>query len=627
MCGICGFNYRDEALLVKMLEALRHRGPDSEGMHLDGEFSLGMRRLSIIDIHGGQQPIWNEAGNVCVFLNGELYNYIEVRESLLRSGHSLSTQSDTEILVHLYEEHGEDCVRFIKGMFAFCIYDLQKNQLLLGRDRFGEKPLYYFLQNGNFAFASEIASLLVHPFIKRELNVAHLQTTFHFGFSVSPNTLFKNIFSLPPGHIARFSGGKLETKCYFRVDYPETEDTRDETFYIKKGEALLYKSVAQCMRSDVAFGAFLSGGIDSSSIAAIMQDIHHQKVDTFTVKFEESAYDESTLAREVSRFIGSHHHELYVPNQSFDLDLFRQMIQHIGQAFADSSAIPSYLVSNKISTHVRVALSGDGGDELFGGYEDFRWGQIITTLKSYPHFLRKLLRNTLQGLPQQSILLPDKIRGLEKAMVLSLSENEPLCFHLFELFADQDIKNLFPNTLFHINYPKLPSAFQHWSALRQMMWLRTQLILPEDMLVKIDRMSMCHSLEVRAPFLDADLFQYSCSLPDAMLIRKRETKYILRAIMKSRLPASVFTHPKQGFSLPLHRYFTNEFIRFSRDLIRPDHPLNRILDYKIVKSIIETGLTNAQSHSKESVYKASHKAWFLIQLYTWFDQFELELNS
>ena len=379
------------------------------------------------------------------------------------------------------------------------------------------------------------------------------------------------------------------------------------------------------MRSDVPIGAFLSGGIDSSAVAAIMQELRNEKLDTFTVKFEESDFDESILARKVSRSIGSNHHELLISNKSFDIELFHQMILHFGQPFADSSAIPSYLISKKISEYVRVALSGDGGDEVFGGYQDFLWAQRISALSNKNSFLRKSLYQLLQALPKQSFFFPNLLRGIEKALQLSFVNKEELWQQLFELFGEQDIHSLYLKPSYKISYPVPPSEFNRWTILRQMMWLRAQVILAEDMLVKIDRMSMCHSLEVRAPFLDIDLYNFSIRLPDSMLIRNQQTKYLLRTMMKHKLPPSVFTHPKQGFSIPLHFYFTNEFSRYVNHLIQPNHPLHRFLDYQYVLSTIKTGLTNKHSNSRESVYKTAHKAWLLIQLYAWYEQFKPDL--
>lgn len=625
MCGIAGIKGANGIALKNMLNKLSHRGPDDEGVYLGDSFSLGMKRLAIIDLLTGHQPIWNETKTLCVFLNGEIYNYILLKKQLQDKGHIFTSNSDTEVIVHLFEEFGHNCPSYLHGMFSFCIYNVINNELFLARDRFGEKPLYYYQSNDQFAFSSEINSLLESGLIKRTLNQSAVYDYLAYGLTFDHSTLLTNVFSLPQGCSATYKNNSFKIIPYFKINYSSEETYTNKKQTLTIGKNLLYKAVEKQMISDVPIGAFLSGGIDSSSIAAVMSELSPTKIKTFNVKFEEASFDESAIARKVSRYIHSDHTEIFIPNQTFSERIFWDILFHVGQPFIDSSAIPSYLVSEEIKKHVKVALSGDGGDEAFAGYSDFLWGSRINKLTKIPIQFRKLILSGLKLLPEiHGIPIADKLRSAEKAIRYSLDKSD-LFRNLYCYFHSSELKQLSKNS-FRDSTSNIPLFNDHENSfLRSMMRFRTQYLLPEDMLIKIDRMSMFHSLEVRAPFLDPELFEFSCKLPDKYLISDGQTKWILRELMKNSLPREVFDHPKMGFSIPLHKFFNYEFEKFARSIIRKTHPLNEILNYSKSIEILETGIKQMQNTSKESVYKSSHKLWILLQLYAWFEAFEIEL--
>ncbi|MBK7360580.1 MAG: asparagine synthase (glutamine-hydrolyzing) [Saprospiraceae bacterium] len=625
MCGIAGIKGANRIALNNMLTKLNHRGPDDEGVHVCENFSLGMKRLAIIDLLTGHQPIWNENKTLCIFLNGEIYNFKPLKKYLQEKGHIFTSCSDTEVIVHLFEEYGYDCPKYLHGMFSFCIYNITSDELYLARDRFGEKPLYYYLANDLFAFSSEINSLLQSGIIKRKLNQSALFDYLTFGFTFDHSTLITNIFSLPQGCSAIYKDNSIKITPYFKINYSIPESHISEEQILSTGKDILFKAVEKQMISDVPIGAFLSGGIDSSSVAAIMSELSDTKIKTFNVKFEETSFDESAIARKVSKHINSDHTEIYIPNQTFSENIFWNILTHIGQPFIDSSAIPSYLISEEIKKHVKVALSGDGGDEVFAGYSDFLWGNKINTLTKLPVPFRKLAISCIKSLPEfHTNPFANTLRGAEKALSYSLDTSD-LYRNLYQYFHSTELKQLLLSSSIE-SYSSVPFFDKYdQSFLRSMMRFRIQYLLTEDMLIKIDRMSMYHSLEVRSPFLDPELFEFSCKLPNKYLIKNGKTKWILRELMKDYLPREVFEHPKMGFSIPLHKFFNSEFEKFARSTIHKKHPLNEIINYNKSIEILNTGIQQMQSTSKESVYKSSHKLWILLQLYAWFEAFEIEL--
>ncbi|MBP8724578.1 MAG: asparagine synthase (glutamine-hydrolyzing) [Saprospiraceae bacterium] len=626
MCGICGFTGAHEAALRAMLDHLQHRGPDHEGRYL-GNYSIGMRRLSIIDIEQGNQPIWNEDKTIAVVLNGEIYNYRKLREQLQMRGHIFRTESDTEVLVHLYEDFGSDFAGQLEGMFAFCLLDTRSNSLLLARDRFGEKPLYYWHKNNHFAFSSELRALLEFPGIPRVLDLGGLQELLTFGYTLHPNTLFQGIKELSPGQWAIFDGSNLSIHNYFRIEYPMDPRQWTETEALNQTSVALQASVERQMASDVPIGSYLSGGIDSGLISAIMQSHSPRPIDTFNVRFEEAGFDESPQARKVAKHLGSRHHEITVPNQQYDEGIFQEIILHTGQPFVDSSSIPSYLLAREVSRHVKVALSGDGGDELFGGYRDFRWGILVDKLRAWSPVFRKAALHLLRALPDNVQFMADPLRGIRKSLEYSMLTPAEFSYRLYELFDPKELSRLLSLQDTRYKSPTIPTPFHQWSTIRQLMWFRTRYIMPGDMLVKVDRMSMRHSLEIRAPFLDSTLFALSASFPDRMLVRGKQTKWILRQLANQWLPPEIAQMPKRGFSLPLHKYLNEDFFSQAMHLLERDHPFYKIFDRRQVLEFVQHRRGQQHSTTGLSIYKSSHQLWLIVQLFAWSDLMHVELPA
>lgn len=637
MCGICGIIDLKNKLsketrigfVQDMNKAILHRGPDEGGDYQDDICALAMRRLSIIDLSSGQQPIFNEAGDIGVFFNGEIYNYPALKADLLQKGHQFSTRSDTEVLVHLYEDLGEKMLPLLKGMFSFCLFDKKKKTFLLARDRFGEKPLFYHIQDGKFSFSSEIKSLLSDKSIPRKLNMEALPYYFRTSLLPEPMTMFEGILSLPPGHFIQISPKGVHIQKYFELDYQVDNKIKTEEDAIDLIQPVLEQAVQRQTISDVPIGAFLSGGIDSSTIVALLQKNTSKPIQTFTARFENQAYDESAIARKVAEHCGTEHHELVVPNYDFTEDIFWMIIDHVGQPFRDSSAIPSYLITQKIRKHVKVALSGDGGDELFGGYSVFQWYQKIAAFQTIPYPIRQMGQYGLKVAQQiPGLKKISKIRQIQRGVSTSLEALDDIPIALNAFFSKEDIQQLIQQNvnLDFLLLKKYPPTVRNSSALRKIMFYRTRYTLPANMLVKIDRMSMANSLEVRAPFLDPDLFDVAAKLPDSFLIKNGSGKHIIRKIMEKALPSEVFDHPKMGFSIPLYQYQNTAFRNLAHRLLFTENPFPDLFDTAYLQQIYKNGLEMKKDTAQISVFQASHQLWMMMQLFGWAQRFQVSLS-
>jgi len=629
MCGITGiissFKEFREAQVVKMNHAITHRGPDEDGWFSDDLATLAMRRLSIIDLHSGKQPIYNADKSVLVVFNGEIYNYLELKESLIAKGYIFKTESDTEVLVHLYDEFGDKMISKLKGMFAFCIYDIPRKRFLIARDRFGEKPLFYHFSNSVLTFSSEVKSLLENESILRVLNHEVLSYYFTTTTIPEPDTLLKGVYSLQPGHYLVYENEEIKVESYFEVNgsskYKIIHSMEDAVDIIKP---LFEKSVSRQMISDVPLGAFLSGGIDSSAVVAQMQEISKTPISTFNVKFEDASYDESKIARKVAEKLGTDHHEIVMPNATFTEEIFWNIIDHVGFPFVDSSAIPTYYVTKEIKKYVKVALSGDGGDELFGGYPVFDW---YTKIAKIP--LPKNLANPLHSILSKGINLPvlngsSGYRQLLKGLSYASKNKAELPFYLHSHFTVEEF-NQFSHADFSFDYKKVFSPeVSNWTDLRKIMYYRLKVNLPLDMLVKVDRMSMSNSLEVRTPFLDSDLFEASMRLDDKLLRSKGIGKLVIREMMKDQLPDEVFSHPKSGFSIPLHNYQNEAFKELAYRLLN-NKKLASLLPQSVIEETLERGFLTKSDNASISVYQSAHRLWMLMQLSGWLEKFNIEV--
>lgn len=634
MCGICGIagpvagGRRDETVRA-MNAAIRHRGPDESGFRDFDDCTLAMSRLAIIDLKGGQQPIFNEDRTICVVFNGEIYNFRELRAELTALGHRFSTDADTEVLVHLYEEFGDAMPGKLRGMFAFCINDTKRKRLFFARDPFGEKPFFYYFNGQTLSFSSEVRSLLQNREVPRTLNAEVLHYYLTISYVPEPLTLLKDVYSLPPGHTMVFTGGEPIVRPYFTFDYIPDDSLRTDQDASEFLRPILQQAVARQTVSDVPLGAFLSGGIDSSTVVACLQKESAQKIKTFTVRFEDATYDESPIAREVAHRLGTDHHELVIPNADFDEEIFWRIIDHVGLPFPDSSAIPSYFITHEIRKHVTVALSGDGGDEVFGGYPEFQWWQTIRRIQGYPEPLRRMMLGGARAasrLPgfRSSNLLRKAVRGLT---VAQYPEND-FGMRIHTMFDDAELARLLnsDSTAPVLSYELLsrfPASAKNWTGLRKAMFYRLTHNLPLDMLVKVDRMSMANSLEVRAPFLDVDLFNASLKLPDHLLVKDGKGKHIIRQLMRKELPNSVFDHPKSGFSIPLHHYQNDSFRQLVNELVNSSSPLMQFFDATEIGRLKRTGLETKSDSANVSVYKSSHRLWKLMMLFGWARRFDV----
>ena len=628
MCGISGviqtnFDYLDQSIssmVHRMNDRIVHRGPDADGKYQYDSGHLAMRRLSIIDVNNGGQPIWNEDRTICVFMNGEIYNFKTLRDQLQAKGHIFKTDSDTEILVHLYEEKGDSFVTELKGMFAFCIYDLKKKKYLLARDRFGEKPLYYHVENDIFSYASEMGALLEDTTIPRILDQHALAYYLAGGYVPGNLTLVKNVKTLEPGKLLMIQHNKVHIESYFEIDYlPPSACISDVSSATALIKPLLQQSVQEQLVSDVPIGAFLSGGIDSSTVCAMAQQSMNKKLDTFTVRFEEQSYNESKIAKKVSQHIGSQHHEITVQNQTFTEEIFWKIIEHNGLPFPDSSAIPMYLLSREIRKYVKVALSGDGGDEMFGGYSDLDWWRKIQSIQKTPKLVRSIGIRLLKNLP---IINEDKKRKFTRALKTSFYPEKELSQQIHRFHFDDELNNLLKNQPSEFElWNSYPSNFNKWTSLRKAMYFRIKHKMVNDMLIKVDRMSMANSLEVRAPFLDHKLFESSIRLADQLLWSKNGGKEIIRRMMKNELPQEVFDHPKSGFSIPLHKYENEAYHNLVDKLITKESPIYDLFNEDVLKATVQKN----RNSDGISTFRLSHQKWSLVQLFGWVKRYNIQV--
>jgi asparagine synthase (glutamine-hydrolysing) len=564
VCGIYGALSSDPArpiegdLLERMGRALVHRGPDGGGSRIAGPIGIGMRRLSIIDLAGGDQPMANEDGTIWIVFNGEIYNYRALAADLRMRGHRFATASDTEVILHLYEEHGERCVEQLRGMFAFAIWEEKRRTLFLARDRFGIKPLYYAVTPQGFLFASELKALLQSPWLPRRLDNDAVLAYLQYGYVPDPQSILQDVAKLPSGHTLLVEDGRLrEVKRYWQATsfFLEGRPVPSEEEAAERLWTGLEDAVRSHMVSDVPVGAFLSGGLDSSAVVSIMARASSLPIKTFSVGFREDRYNELPYARQAAEWCGTEHHELMVePN---DLKVLDEILAGFDEPFADSSAIPTYLVSRLAREHVKVVLSGDGGDELFAGYERYQvdYGRRRLGILGDLHLggpLRALSavlpvgggKNTLHNLS-----LPRLRRYLD---TLSLFPDGPLR----ELIGPA--RAIPPSLLEAMVNPEL-------DPLSRLQDLDLKSYLPGDILTKVDRMSMANSLEARVPLLDHHLAEYACGLPPAMRMRGPVKKYLLKRALRDRIPADLLTRPKQGFGVPLESWFSGSIRSFFHD--------------------------------------------------------------
>jgi asparagine synthase (glutamine-hydrolysing) len=611
MCGIAGFvSTRPDAELSASLrhltDAIRHRGPDDEGFFEAPEVGLGMRRLSIVDLAGGHQPIGNEDGSVQVVFNGEIYNYVELRAQLQARGHTLRTEGDTETLVHLYEDHGTDMLKYLRGMFAFAIWDARKKQLFVARDRLGKKPLFYRAQNGSLRFCSELAPLID----SRELDPEALLAYLIFGYVPNPRTMVRGIVKLPPAHYLLWRNGELRIERYWSRPerqsggWKEARQSYEETVEMVRDK--LDESIRIRLRSDVPLGLLLSGGLDSNAILARLTRGLGVPIRTFTIAFEEKAYDESDLARISARHFGTEHHQWL--GRTDLLKFLPDVVRHYGEPFADKSALPALLVSQMTRREVKVALNGDGGDEAFGGYAKYRAAAGGTWSRFLPRAAKAAWsRASMYGGALGGSKLSRNLRRAVLPETLSLFSTEFFAGHHLGSIATPELRQAADTVL-------APLAAEFWTGVagpvdRMLAWDQSH-YLADDLLVKMDIASMARSLEVRSPFLDQELVEMCAKLPVEYKVNSRQGKLILREIVAKDLPPELLSAPKRGFSVPLDQWFRGSARESIAAGVLPIHAgLSPYLRQSAVETLLREHVERRANHAQ--------RLWALWVLNEW----------
>jgi len=630
MCGICGLvlppasGLPDEANLKAMAQTLIHRGPDDEGYFLKPGVGLAARRLSIIDVAGGHQPLSNETATVWVAQNGEIYNFLDIRADLEKRGHTFRTRSDTEVIAHSYEEWGLDCLSRFRGMFAFALWDEPKKRLILARDRLGVKPLYYtLLPDGSLIFGSEIKAILIYPQVPRELDLEALDFYLTLEYIPAPYSIFKGIKKLPAAHFLVYEAGKLSLSPYWRLD---TEELRVRAKELSPPQAMdqLYELLRESVRlrliSDVPLGAFLSGGIDSSSIVGLMRQLGAEPLRTFSIGFKEASYDELAYARKVADRFRTQHEEFILEPQA--LELTEKLLYHLDEPLADFSIFPTYLVAKMARSRVTVALSGDGGDELFGGYEPYqaqkiaRWplvtpvGRLASPLLNFfpPAEKKKGFWNKLQRF-SWGLTFPPNLRHFRWMMFL----------------GDQDKENLYGEAWQQESKITAPlwerepfaSLFKEMKGLDPIsaeLYLDLKTYLPDDIMVKVDRMSMATSLEAREPLLDHRLVEFVFSLPGTWKVHGLKTKWIFKKTMERLLPPENIYRPKEGFSIPIKLWLRQELRSLLLDKLN-DQRLRKegLFSAEVVNQLVHDHLSGRKNYS--------HQLWALLVFEMWREKY------
>ncbi len=623
MCGIAGFvesphvaaPFRDDearALVHAMCRAIRHRGPDDEGTLVEPGLALGMRRLSIIDVSSGHQPIDNEDGSVSIVFNGEIYNFRELRETLEREGHRFYTRTDTEVIVHAYEQWGRGAFAKLRGMFGLAIWDRRTRSLVVARDRTGIKPLHYATAGGRLYFGSEIKSILRAPDLPRDLNAGALDHYLSFLYAPRDASFFAHIRKLPPGHILTWQAGRMLIEPYWQ---PGTEETfrGGDADAVDALEDVLTDAVRAHLVSDVPLGAFLSGGIDSSLVVALMSRVSGARVKTFSIGFDQPQYDELAYARQVAAHYDTDHHEDVVSPDA--LAILDTLVSHFDEPFGDASALPTWYVSQLAAKHVTVALSGDGGDELFGGYDRYLQDPRVAAIDRYtPASVRQVAGLVAATLPQgakgKRFLrhIASNARGRYVDAVGFFTADDKAALYSDGLRAQlppvdpaRQVLALFDR------YARLP-----WAS--QMMRFDLETYLPEDILTKVDRASMAHSIESRVPLLDNRVIDFALTLPASMKIRNGRRKHVLKEVAKRFLPHGLIDRRKQGFAVPLDVWFRGRLHELFADTLLSSRALARgYFQPSYLRQLVREHLTGRRDHTL--------RLWQLVVLERWHRQY------
>jgi asparagine synthase (glutamine-hydrolysing) len=636
MCGIVGFVRRGDALPVQeseqvlrlMADTVRHRGPDGEGYLVAGPAALGHRRLSIIDLATGAQPMLNEDGTVAVIFNGEIYNFLELRPKLEKAGHVFRTQSDTEVIIHAYEEYGTECLQHFNGMFAFALWDAKKRRLFAARDRMGKKPLYYALRGDTLVFGSELTALLKHPLVKPIVTPYTVSRYLAFGYVPAPDTIYDQIHKLLPAQMLTFEEGKLNLETYWKLDFERHDFSGVPEAELRRRFWELFRDAVRLrLVSDVPLGVFLSGGIDSSAIVAMMCELMPPKdVKTFTIGFKEKRYDESDSARAVARHFGTDHHEKIL-DPALMLERLPALIARMDEPLADPSLSPTSLVSEFARSQITVALGGDGGDELFAGYGTFWLDRMAGAYARLPRGIRRSVES-----PSRALFDAARLRRLRRAVeyiggaadapepwrVMMWSEAAIPPAAQFGILASPNPEILRAETLYADTISHEARAPRR-SRLARLQYQFQKQYLPDDILTKVDRASMMYGLEVRAPLLDTRIVDFANALPDRFKLRGRQGKGFFRRALEGKLPDGILDRPKMGFGIPLAEWL--------RSALRPQmaHAL-------APKFLEEQGIFRADALSRLwAEHVSGHRnhrgiLWTVLALQLWWEEHKLSFS-
>jgi asparagine synthase (glutamine-hydrolysing) len=619
MCGIAGKassrDNIDRSLIDRMCEVIQHRGPDSRGVFLDRNVGLGVQRLAVIDLKTGDQPIFNEDHSVVVVLNGEIYNYRELRSSLVKAGHRFASHSDTEVIPHLYEDHGIDCVRALRGMFAFALWDVRRQRLLLARDRIGKKPLYFSFNGTSLWFASEPKAILQDPAVPREVAPAAIDAFLHYQHVPGTDCAFAGLSKLPPAHTLVFDESGLEQKRYWKLSYSGQlrQSSDDESCELIRTHLL--EATRLRLRSDVPLGAFLSGGVDSSAVVAAAAKQTAGPLKTFTIGFPNERYDERTKAREVAQLFGTDHHELVMEPRV--IDVLPRLAWHYGEPFADQAAIPSFYLSEMTRRDVTVALNGDGGDESFGGYRRYVAIDVARRLEIVPATAARAAEGILSRLGTGSAQDTKRARLLRLSRALQLAAGDRYamwvaCFSPSERHAlytrefSQYLAESRADTVMRAAYESSDAS----TVVERLLDVDTQTLLPDQLLVKMDIASMAHSLEVRSPLLDHVFMEMAASLPLSAKVSNGTSKRLLKEAVRPWIPGKLLDSPKRGFTMPIAHWLRNELRQLPRAILLDSLALDRGMFERVA---IERLIVEHQRGTADN----SDKLWALMQLELW----------
>ena len=631
MCGIVGWanlnsnssqTQADETVLREMCGKIRHRGPDAEGVFSSESVALGMRRLAIIDLSAaGEQPVFNEGKSISVVMNGEIYNFRELKRDLEKRGHKFLGHSDTEVLPHLYEEYGAAFVEKLRGMFAFALWDSRRKTLFLARDRFGEKPLYYGVFGEKLIFASELKALTKHPVVETRLNLSALSQFLAFDYVPAPNSIYENIYKLPASHALTLENGEIKIERYWNLSFKKRSDAISVEEAADKLRELLADAVKSQLVSDVPLGVLLSGGIDSSTVAAFAQKFADKPVKTFSIGFDEASFDESVYARQVARHLGTEHYEdrLSVEKAA---DLLPEIAVWLDEPISDASILPTFLLARFVRQHVTVALGGDGGDEIFAGYLMYRAHKLAAKYEMIPSFLRKnVIENVVKKLPNGTGNMSFDFKA--KRFINSVAERDLIKRHhsFFGSFTSGEQENLLTSAVKAQSGADIYKEARHWfdvcnadNLTEKMQFLDQKLYLAEDILTKVDRAAMAVSLETRSPFLDYRVAEFAASLPESYKLNGGKTKFVLKRAVAPLLPETILKRPKKGFGIPVAQWLKTKLNPLARDLLSAERLKKQgLFNHDFVEKLLVEHEKGRANHYKT--------LWTLIVFQLWIDNF------